>query len=40
VRSLLDPATLPLNHRFAVVRGVLGEECGALVRDFFRARRE
>src|SRR5262245_3409949 len=40
VRSLLDPNALPLNHRFAVVPGVLGEECGALVRDFFRARRE
>jgi tRNA(adenine34) deaminase len=40
VRSLLDPATLPLNHRFAVVPGVLGAECGELVRDFFRARRE
>jgi tRNA(adenine34) deaminase len=40
VRSLIDPNALPLNHRFAVVPGVLGEECGALVRDFFRARRE
>ncbi len=40
VRSLVDPNALPLNHRFAVVSGVLAEECGALVRDFFRARRE
>jgi tRNA(adenine34) deaminase len=39
VRSLLDPATLPLNHRFAVVEGVLADECAALLRDFFRARR-
>src|SRR5437588_6265856 len=28
-----------LNHRIAVESGVLGEECGALLRDFFRARR-
>ncbi|TMA29609.1 MAG: nucleoside deaminase [Deltaproteobacteria bacterium] len=28
-----------LNHRVAVESGVLGEECGALLRDFFRARR-
>ena len=38
--SLLDPNELPLNHRFTVVRGVLGDQCGALLRDFFRARRE
>jgi len=39
VRSLLDPNSLPLNHRFAVTAGVLAEECGALLVDFFRARR-
>jgi tRNA(adenine34) deaminase len=39
VRSLLDPGTLPLNHRFAVVEGVLAEECRRLVQEFFRARR-
>lgn len=40
VGSLLDLSQDPrLNHRFAVERGVLGEECGALLRDFFRARR-
>lgn len=39
VRSLLDPNTLPLNHRFAVVEGVLAEECRALVQEFFRTRR-
>ena len=28
-----------LNHRAEVVGGVLAEECGELLRDFFRARR-
>jgi tRNA(adenine34) deaminase len=28
-----------LNHRVEVVEGVLGEECGAMLTDFFRARR-
>ncbi len=28
-----------LNHRFVVSAGVLAEECGGLVQDFFRARR-
>lgn len=40
VRSLLDPGTLPLNHRFAVVEGVLAEECGDRLLRFFRARRD
>lgn len=39
VRSLLDPGTLPLNHRFEVVEGVLADECGEVLRAFFRARR-
>lgn len=39
VRSLLDPASLPLNHAFEVVEGVLADECRALVQEFFRARR-
>ncbi len=40
VGSLLDlSADARLNHRFPVSRGVLGEEGGALLRDFFRARR-
>jgi tRNA(adenine34) deaminase len=39
VRSLLDPNALPLNHRFAVVEGVLAKECRALVQEFFRSRR-
>ena len=29
-----------LNHRVAVDRGVLAEECGALLREFFRERRK
>ena len=40
VRSLLDPSTLPLNHRFDVVEGVLGEECRELLQRFFRSRRQ
>lgn len=39
VRSLLDPGTLPLNHRFEVVEGVLAEECRALLQEFFKSRR-
>jgi tRNA(adenine34) deaminase len=40
VGSLLDLSADPrLNHRFPVERGLLGEEGGALLRDFFRARR-
>jgi tRNA(adenine34) deaminase len=39
VRSLLDPNALPLNHRFAVVEGVLAEECGEKLHEFFRSRR-
>ena len=29
-----------LNHRFEVVGGVLAEECGALLREFFSRKRE
>ena len=29
-----------LNHRLPVIRGVLAEECGRLLKEFFRARRE
>jgi tRNA(adenine34) deaminase len=39
VRSLLDANALPLNHRFAVVEGVLAQECGEILREFFRSRR-
>ena len=37
VFDLLQSAAL--NHRAKVVGGVLAEECTALLRDFFRARR-
>jgi tRNA(adenine34) deaminase len=38
--SLQDLSQDPrLNHRFPVERGLLAEECGALLRDFFKARR-
>jgi tRNA(adenine34) deaminase len=38
--SVLDVLAQPrLNHRPAVVSGVLGDECGELLRAFFRARR-
>jgi tRNA(adenine34) deaminase len=40
VRSLLDPRSLPLNHRFEVVEGVRAEECRSLLQEFFRSRRE
>ena len=28
-----------LNHRIPVVKGLCGDECGAILKDFFRARR-
>ncbi len=38
--SLVDVFTLPgLNHRVDVFGGVLAEECGALLKDFFEQRR-
>lgn len=39
IRSLLRVEDLRVNHRFAVVPGVLAGECRALVVDFFRSRR-
>jgi tRNA(adenine34) deaminase len=40
VGSLYNPAADPrLNHEPAVVRGVQGDECGALLREFFTGRR-
>ena len=39
VRSLLDPSTLPLNHRFEAVEGVLADECSQVLKEFFRMRR-
>ncbi|MBS2023398.1 MAG: tRNA adenosine(34) deaminase TadA [Deltaproteobacteria bacterium] len=41
VGSLADVCRDPrLNHRLAVDSGVLGDECGALLKDFFRERRK
>jgi tRNA(adenine34) deaminase len=39
VRSLLDPSTLPLNHRFETVEGILADECRMLLQEFFRSHR-
>lgn len=38
--SILDPVSLPLNHRFSVTAGVLEAECRQAIQDFFRSRRE
>ena len=40
VRSLLDPSTLPLNHRFEAIDGVLADECRQILQEFFRERRD
>ncbi len=41
VGSLMDLSSDPrLNHRFAVERGIRADECGELLRTFFRERRE
>lgn len=40
VGSVINLFALPYNHRPAVTAGVLREECGDLLRAFFRARRE
>jgi tRNA(adenine34) deaminase len=37
VFNLLESSTL--NHRAEVIRGVLAEECGEMLRNFFAARR-
>jgi len=38
--SLIDLTADPrLNHRFPVERGLRAEECGAVLKEFFRARR-
>jgi tRNA(adenine34) deaminase len=38
--SVLDLAASPkMNHRIAATGGVLGDECGALLKRFFAARR-
>lgn len=38
VFQLLDSTVL--NHRTEITSGVLGEECGRLLKDFFRSRRD
>jgi tRNA(adenine34) deaminase len=40
VSSAAVIANAGLNHRVAVVEGILAEECQALLKTFFRARRE
>ncbi len=37
--SVLDLFASPLNHHATVQGGLLAEECGALLKDFFAARR-
>ena len=37
--SLIDLANIPLNHKPEVVGGVLGDECAAILTDYFRAKR-
>lgn len=40
VRSLYRIASDPrLNHRIAILSGILAEECSALLKEFFRSRR-
>ena len=38
--SVADAATLPLNHKPVITRGILDEECAALMREFFEKKRE
>lgn len=37
--SALDIMSVPLNHKYEVVGGVLKDECKALLTDFFKERR-
>jgi tRNA(adenine34) deaminase len=37
--SLINLAEVPLNHKPEVVGGVLGEECAAILTEYFRAKR-
>jgi len=39
VRSILQAADLPLNHRFEAIGGVLETDCRQLMQDFFKYRR-
>ncbi|NIT35298.1 MAG: tRNA-specific adenosine deaminase [candidate division Zixibacteria bacterium] len=38
--SVVNVPARPFNHRVAVEGGILAEECSALLREFFRRRRE
>ena len=38
--SVLDLNAYPLNHKAEITSGVLAEECGALLSDYFRRKRE
>lgn len=38
--SVADAASLPLNHKPVITRGILNEECAALMREFFEKKRE
>lgn len=38
--SLLDLARVPLNHTPVVTGGVLGDECVAILSDYFKAKRK
>ncbi|HYK35129.1 tRNA adenosine(34) deaminase TadA [Alloacidobacterium sp.] len=41
VGSVLEVMNHPkLNHKMPVTAGILGEECGAILKDFFRTRRD
>ena len=37
--SLINLAEVPLNHKPEVVGGVLGDECAAILTEYFRAKR-
>jgi len=37
--SALDVNKLALNHKIVVAKGILGEECAALLKEFFREKR-
>jgi tRNA(adenine34) deaminase len=39
IGSIVDVRTIPANHRFEVVGGVMEDECRALMQEFFRRRR-
>ncbi len=38
--SMMNVTDFPVNHKPEIIPGVLEEECSAMLRDFFRAKRE